>query len=483
MDLPIPSTVIDFCRLIERQEAGIVPPRAFLVGGAVRDALLGVEVKDLDLEVYGLIPEKLTSLVEQFFGEKVNTIGASFGILKVRIENQAGELIDLDISLPRTESKVATGHRGFAIKGDPFLSTKEACRRRDFTINALLFDPLTGELKDFFGGQADLQHKTLRVVDETAFTDDPLRVFRAVQFAARFDFEVESKTVALIKKMVDRGDLEELSADRITDEWKKWLKGAKRPSYALNLLNDWGIIDKYYPEIAALKGCPQEREWHPEGDVWTHTLMVVDVAVRFGWETVLAGLCHDFGKPATTKTLEGRIRSIGHSEAGMLPARQFLSRFTFGDNLTEKIAKLVLFHLQPSIIERHFSRGAISKVESLNMVRKIVRDLAPAGVEELLALGESDVRGRAIKENQTGPYLAGEHFRLLFKELEQTSGALAPLVGGAEIIAIALELGRRAEPGAWIGRMIKKVEGERDLGTLSTVDEAREFVRKELIRL
>jgi tRNA nucleotidyltransferase (CCA-adding enzyme) len=179
------------------------PPRALLVGGFVRDALLGRETTDADVEIYGVPRDRLEALVAGMFPGRVNTVGRSFGVLKIHLATQ----IDLDVALPRSDSKMGAGHRGFAVQGDPFLDFTEASRRRDFTVNALACDPLTGELLDAHGGLDDLASRTLRAVDPRTFPEDPLRVWRAFQFAARLDFRLDPDTFALLTSMVRRGDL------------------------------------------------------------------------------------------------------------------------------------------------------------------------------------------------------------------------------------------------------------------------------------
>jgi tRNA nucleotidyltransferase (CCA-adding enzyme) len=266
--------------------------RALVVGGSVRDALLGQESKDVDVEVFGLPAERLKTILESF--GRVDTVGESFTVYK---------LGNIDVSLPRRESKSGRGHKGFVVQGDPSLSFVEAARRRDFTINAIAQDPLTGELIDPFEGARDLKARRLRVVDSRTFGDDSLRVLRALQFAARFELTVDDETRTLLRSI----PLDDLPAERVWGEIEKLLLLARRPSIGLALALDIGVVHLLFPEMAALVECPQEPEWHPEGDVWVHTLMVVDEArARIdGLERgpaaamMLGALCHDLGKPLT----------------------------------------------------------------------------------------------------------------------------------------------------------------------------------------
>ena len=282
-----------------RDEGG----RALIVGGWVRDRLLGHESKDIDLEVFGVAAARLEALLASL--GRVDTVGESFAVHKIG---------GIDVSLPRTESKTGRGHRGFAVTGDPYLSIAEAARRRDFTINAVLFDPLAGEYVDPHGGRADLERRLLRAVNPATFGDDSLRVLRAIQFAARFELVIDDATKALCRSI----PLDDLPAERVWGEIEKLLRQAQRPSIGFDLALELGVVDRLFPEMKALVGCEQEPDWHPEGDVWVHTLMVIDESRRLlddaGWDRprqvaiMLGAVCHDFGKPATTAFVDGPAR-------------------------------------------------------------------------------------------------------------------------------------------------------------------------------
>src|SRR5688572_11173791 len=237
--------------------------RALLVGGCVRDSILGHSSKDFDIEVFGLEQDRLGAILETF--GRVDTVGESFTVFR---------LGDIDVSLPRRESKVGRGHRGFAVMGDPTLSPAAAARRRDFTINAIAQDPLTGEIIDPFGGRQDLEQRVLRVVDGGTFGDDSLRVLRALQFAARFELTVPRET----RDICGGIPLDDLPSERVWGEFEKLLLVARRPSIGLRLGMELGVIRQLLPELVPLADCPQDPEWHPEGDVWTHTLLVTDQA-------------------------------------------------------------------------------------------------------------------------------------------------------------------------------------------------------------
>ena len=261
--------------------------RAVFVGGCVRDALLGLDPKEIDIEVFGIERGMLEKFLHEHF--QVYKVGKAFGVYKLKG-------VEIDVSLPRRESKVGTGHKGFHVEGDPFLSFEEAALRRDFTINAVSWDPLNGEVIDPCNGRKDLTNKKLRHVSDK-FHEDPLRVLRAMQLLARFELEIDQETVKTCREINPEG----LSKERIFEEWKKMVTKGAKPSMGLQLLRNCGWI-KYYPELEALIGCHQEPNWHPEGDVWVHILHCMDAFARHSigddWEDLVVGfgvLCHDLG--------------------------------------------------------------------------------------------------------------------------------------------------------------------------------------------
>jgi tRNA nucleotidyltransferase (CCA-adding enzyme) len=276
-----------------RDEGG----RAMLVGGCVRDELMGIEPKDWDVEVYGIEPARLREILDSI-GE-LNVVGEAFTVYKLGNE--------LDVAIPRRERKTGKGHKGFVVEGDPGMSFEEACSRRDFTVNAILKDPLTGEILDPFHGRDDIDKKVLRYVSAETFPEDSLRVLRAAQFAARLEFDISPETVAICKTI----DVTDLPKERIWGELEKLLLKSKMPSIGLRWLYDLGVVDQIFPELKSLVGVRQEPEWHPEGDVDVHTLMVVDEARKLidhlPYErkvTVMLGaLAHDFGKTTDDEIL------------------------------------------------------------------------------------------------------------------------------------------------------------------------------------
>jgi tRNA nucleotidyltransferase (CCA-adding enzyme) len=440
--------------------------RALLVGGCVRDALLGLRPKDWDVEVYGVEPPALRALLEKF--GRVDAVGEAFTVYKL------GQ--DLDVSLPRRERKAGRGHRGFVIEGDPAMTVAEAARRRDFTVNAILQDPLTGEHLDPFDGRADLENRRLRAVAPDTFVEDSLRVLRAAQLAARFGFGIEPATVELCRKI----DLADLPAERVWGESEKLLLQAERPSAGFGWLATLGATPQLFPEVQALSGVPQDPEWHPEGDCYVHTLLTLDRARELIDDlprakrvaVMLAALCHDFGKPATTEFVEGRTRSRGHDEAGVAPTLSLLDRlkvFTLdGYDVRAQVVALVREHLKPG--EFYRKRGEVSDGAFRRLARRCELDL-------LYRVARADSLGRNApwvpREKWYGAE-AQEWFIARARELEVERRPPAPLLMGRHL----LEMGLRPSP--LVGRVARAVYEMQLDGRVRTLEEAREAARAVL---
>jgi tRNA nucleotidyltransferase (CCA-adding enzyme) len=424
--------------------------RALIVGGWVRDRLLGRDAKDIDVEVFGLPADRLKTLLARIGA--VNTVGESFTVYKV-----AG----LDVSLPRRESKVGRGHKGFEVIGDPHLTIAEAARRRDFTINAIAWDPLTGEHLDPFGGREDLEHRLLRVVDARTFGDDSLRVLRAIQFAARFDATLEPASFALCRAI----PLDDLPAERIWGEVEKLLLQAPKPSIGWQLARELQIVERLWPELHALIDCPQEPEWHPEGDVWIHTLMVVDGARtriddldRAKKNTVMLGaLTHDLGKSSTTAFVDGRIRSLGHEAAGVEPATHLLDRFNVRSMDNFDVRAHVL-----GIVQYHLAPGAWFKNADEVGDGAFRRLAAKVDLELLYRVAKSDCEGR------TGHFdcSAMEWFKTRAEALGVEHAAPKPILLGRHLLALGLR------PGPEVGTILKDIYERQLDGEIQTLDEA-----------
>jgi len=453
-----PEKVINLAQSV-RIEGG----RALLVGGCVRDLLMTQEPKDWDVEVYGIEPNKLRALLDQI--GTVNVVGEAFTVYKLGA--------DLDVSLPRRERKSGRGHRAFVIEGDPLMTIEDAARRRDFTINSIMQDPLTGEVIDPFHGREDIEGGILRAVSFDTFAEDSLRVLRAAQFAARFEFRVQPDTVELCRSI----DLSDLPAERIWGEMEKLLLQARRPSIGLGWLHALKAIDQLFPELKMLIDVPQDPEWHPEGDVFVHTRLVIDHARELIDDLIyakqvtvmLAALAHDFGKPATTEFIDGRLRSRGHEEAGVAPTEKFLKRLNIhtldGYDVRAQVIALVRDHLKPGEFfkkSEEVGDGAFRR-----LARKCELDL-------LYRVAKADSLGRNAdwvpREKWFGSE-AQEWFIKRARELAVDQRPPAPLLLGRHLLAMGLQ------PGPRIGEITKAVYEMQLDGRVCNLDEANEAAR------
>jgi tRNA nucleotidyltransferase (CCA-adding enzyme) len=453
MRVPLPEGVRDLLHRLEE-----VGARAYVVGGAVRDALLGLSPKDVDVEVFGLPAERLKDVLAAF--GSVNAVGEAFTVFKLaHVPGVDGEV---DVSLPRRDSKAGPGHRGILAMGDPGLSLEEAARRRDFTLNAMLYDARSDVIVDPFGGQRDLEQRVLRAVDAGTFGEDPLRALRAVQIAARFELRVDPATARLCAAM----PLAELPRERVWGEIEKLLLKARRPSLGFALLREWGLLPVIAPELIPLADTPQEPAWHPEGDVWIHTLLAIDQAVPLlegldhprAVAVMLGTLCHDLGKPATTERRDGRIRSHNHEEAGVPPTLALLDRWNVhtlqGYDVRGQVVGLVANHLKPG--QLYDDRERVSD----GAIRRLAAKCEPA---LLYRVARADCLGR------TGdfPPVAMEWFLERVQALDVAERAPAPLLRGRDLLALGLP------PGPEVGRIVKAVYEKQLDGVVGTLDEAR----------
>ena len=422
---PLLETVRAVCACV-----GKAGGRAWMVGGAVRDLLCGARrVKDVDLEVFGLEPLRLQETLGRSFA--FDACGLSFGVLKLKH-------VDVDVALPRRESKRGTGHRGFLVDSDPNLPLPEAASRRDFTVNALYYDPLADVLEDPFGGAEDLRRRVLRHVSPK-FVEDPLRVLRGMQFIARFGLAPARETVALCRTM----GLEGLPSERLFEEWAKLLTKGVRIGDGLAFLRRAGWV-RHFPELRRLIGCRQDPAWHPEGDVWNHTRLCLDAFARRRDEgggadaaedlvVGLAVLCHDFGKPATTRYLRGRLRSPGHDAAGVAPTLAFLRRLTNEERILREVPPLVAHHMQPFALWKAQAGDAAIRRLALRVGR----------IDRLIRVARADDEGRAPGAHDGAK--GGEELRWLAAAAERLRLADArprPILMGRDLIA----LGHRPSP-------------------------------------
>lgn len=423
--------------------------RGFLVGGCVRDFILGKTLNDFDIEVYGVDFYTLQNQLKKF--GRSDLVGKSFGTLKLR--TRCG--VELDFSLPRRDSKVGPGHRGFEVSFDPDMSFEEACSRRDFTINAMLLNPIEGKLIDPFNGRKDLENGVLRHVGP-AFSEDPLRVLRGMQLAGRFNLTATEETIELCRSIKE--DYHELPVERMWPEWQKWACKSIMPSRGLQFLYQCEWLD-HYPVLKALESTPQDKEWHPEGDVWTHTKLVCDAMA--GLEAysaspqlvktvlMLSALTHDLGKPGTTETVfkrgRDRIISHGHDKLGVKLTKEFLNQIHCPVSIRNQVKPLVAEHIN--------GRAATSP----KAVRKLAFRLQPATIHELCILMHADLAGRPPRSPAAPEWLLD--LAKSSRELSIENKPPTPLIRGKDLMHLGMK------PGPHFGPILEKamaaqLEGE-----------------------
>ncbi|MFN0026893.1 MAG: CCA tRNA nucleotidyltransferase [Acidimicrobiales bacterium] len=443
------SVVAELSRLV-RDRGGV----AHLVGGCVRDAVLNRPIADIDIEVFGIAVDELTSLLGSVAG--FSLVGASFGVFKVHG-------LPIDVSVPRRERKTGLGHSAFAIDADPHMDPAHAAARRDFTINAIAWNPLTAEVVDPFGGMSDLEARVLRHTSGQ-FSEDPLRVLRGMQFIARFELTPAPETVALCRSIEPEG----LAAERRFDEWRKLLLAGRRIGDGLRFLEATGWL-QHTPELDALRGCPQDPIWHPEGDVWVHTCHVMDCFAeeRLGdeWEDLVVGfacLCHDLGKPSTTAWIDGRWRSPGHEHSGLAPTGDLLGGLTNQHRLASQVLPLVADHLKP---DQLFDQGAGAAA-----VRRLARRVGR--LDRLVRVARADRFGRPPSPRDDFP--AARWLLDVANQADVADQPPQPLVLGRHLIDLGLQ------PGPAFGPLLDACfEAQLD-GQIATVAEGLDLVRSRL---
>lgn len=461
----IPRQALKVIELLENGGASDV----LIVGGFVRDALLGVPSKDVDVEVYGLSYSQIRDILAPCF--HVDLVGQAFGVLKV------GR--NIDVALPRAESKNGIGHRGFDVKTPSVISYREAFARRDFTINAIGLRR-DGSFCDPYDGVGDLKRKILRATSP-AFKDDPLRVLRGMQFAARLGFPMDSQTIQYCREVFS--EFSTLSAERIYEEWKKWALKGVYPRLGLEILRESGWI-KGFPELDALVGCPQNPMWHPEGDVWTHTLAVCEETARAIRDykpelsddervvLMFAALTHDFGKPSTTRRDEqGVLRSRGHAEAGAPLASAFLERMKAPNRIQEAV---------PPLVAAHMATQNVDDPPSDRMVRRLANKLAPANIKLWALLCRSDAYGCFKTSENAASTMPECRNKIRFQadmwlEIAQrqnvAESAPVPILQGRDLIALGVK------PGPKMGKILKDAfEAQLD-GVFATCEEGVEYLK------
>ncbi len=395
--------------------------RAYYVGGFVRDRLLGKENKDIDIEVHGITPEKLEKILDSL-GKRIE-FGKSFGVYGLTGYN-------IDIAMPRKEILTGSGHRDFKIDIDPFIGTEKAAMRRDFNVNAIMQDILTGELIDHFSGERDLRAGVLRHVNDKAFGEDPLRVLRGAQLAARFNFTIAPETVELCKKT----DLNSLSGERVFDELKKALLKAEAPSLFFENLRLMNQLSVWFCEVERLIGVPQHSVYHKEGDVWTHTMLALDEAAkRRNYVSrplyfMLSALVHDFGKITATKFIKGEYHAYSHENEGLPLVKKFLQRITNEKELHSYVVNMTMLHMKPNTLARDNS--------SVKATNKMF-DSAKCP-EDLILLSECDANGKIPRNpyHETAEFL--KERLMIYREYMSR-----PYVTGKDLIQLGIKPGEK----------------------------------------
>lgn len=454
--------------------------KALIVGGAVRDAILGIEPKDFDIEVYNVSYGDLEAYLSGH--GKVDLVGKSFGIIKFKPE---GSDETYDFSIPRKENRIGVGHKAFEVTFDPAMTIKDGASRRDLTINALAYDPIENKIYDYFGGMEDLKNKIIRHTSD-AFREDALRILRCMQFQARFDFTIHPDTIQLMKEIVASRDFESLPKERIFEEFMKWAEKGIRHDLIFQFLRDTNLID-YYPELKALKETLQDKIYHPEGDVEIHTVLCLaemdKVIARekiTGQEKailVMAILLHDIGKPATTEEImkldkttnqeRPTITSHGHEALGGKMSIEFLSRLGFHEELIKPISNLVSDHLASVSISCITARSG-----KLKAVKRLSRRLNPATIQQLLYVIEADHNGRGsdMHKDATGSLELLE----LAKEVKVDNKQYEYILMGRHL------MDEKLKSGPIFGKILRTAEEAQENGMFQDLEGAKMWLRKYL---
>jgi tRNA nucleotidyltransferase (CCA-adding enzyme) len=393
-----------------------------IVGGFVRDMHLKRDSKDIDCEIYRITPDQLQTVLGKY--GKVKLVGESFGSYKLIVK---GQELPYEFTFPRTERKTGEGYRGFDVSLDPNMSIEEAARRRDLTINAMLYCPLTGITLDPYKGLDDLKRGLIRHVDSKTFAEDPLRVLRVAQFAARFDFVVDDTTKALCTSLLH--EMHTLSRERFYIELEKILMKAVKPSIAFRFMLDAGVLAVVFPELARMKTIQQGRKHHPEGDAFEHTMLALDsVPVEHRRiDLMLAILCHDFGKAVVDSIVEDNgeiVHHYGHAEAGDDIIKSFLARFTNETRLTDTVLNLSRLHMRPYELMNDMSK------------RNVRRLALKVNIEDLCVVHIADLGGKN-NGNDTS------HVDRLITIYQEIKDEIKPLVSGNDIMAYGIRDGKQ----------------------------------------
>lgn len=428
--------------------------RALLVGGAVRDLLMHKNVKDIDIEVHGLTVKQVEDILRRY--GPVSLVGKQFGVFRLHG-------LDVDWSLPRSDES----GRKPQVTIDPYLTFEAAFRRRDLTINAMGIDLQTHELIDPFGGQQDLAKKILRTPDKDFFIQDPLRFYRVMQFMGRFEMTPDEQLSQVCATM----DIAGVSVERIEKEFEKLFLRSNRPSLGIRWLRTINRLQEILPELAATIGVEQEPSYHPEGDVFEHSMQALDAAAQLqgceqGKKLILmfAALCHDLGKVSTTKLVDGKIISHGHAEVGARLAKKLLKRITRTKDLIMAVVKLVHSHMQPIQMIRAGAKPPAYK--------RLARKLAPEVTLAMLAnLVRCDQLGRNPKSHDP---LSGDLPEL--DEFLSKAEKANVLVSIEKPVLMGKDLLDCVQPGPEMGRLLKKAYQLQISKSITDKDELKRLV-------
>ena len=430
---------------------------AYFVGGYVRDLIMGDVGKDIDIEVHGLTPDQLKGVLDSL-GKRLD-IGESFGIFGIRGYS-------LDIAMPRKETCRGKGHRDFDVFVDPHIGTLGAAKRRDFTVNAMMQNVLTGEIIDHFGGRDDLKAGIIRHVSDESFAEDPLRVLRGAQFASRFEFKIAEETTALCRSM----DISTLARERIMAELEKALLKAKRPSIFFEILREMDQLSVWFPELEALIGIEQNPKYHSEGDVWVHTMMVIDQAAGLKEYSknplgfMLSAVTHDFGKAVATEIIDGVTHAYGHEVKGLPLVKTFMQRITGEVSLTKYVLNMTELHMKPNILA-----SVNASVKSTN--KMFDSSVDPEG---LLCLAVSDGLGKTSPLGYTdNTEFFKERLSIFYEYMSR------PYVMGQDLIDAGLKPGKNFSEYLDYAHKLRLAGVEKDSALKQTLSFAKSKIKKE----
>jgi len=425
--------------------------QAYLVGGCVRDLLLGRSPKDYDVATSAMPAQVMEIFPETY------AVGEQFGVVLVPVPREGGASSDstvhaIEVATFRSDIGYSDGRHPDEVRfsTDP----REDVARRDFTINGMLLDPVSGEVLDCVGGRKDLQDGIIRTIGEAEqrFTEDKLRMLRAVRFAARFEYTIEAATFAAMQRLAQQ--IQVVSRERVRDELTRMLtEGHGRRAFLL--LDQSGLLQHVLPEISAMKGVEQPPEFHPEGDVFVHTLLLLDhlpqpCPMTLAWGALL----HDVGKPATFRVAPDRIRFDNHVEVGVKIAEEICRRLRFSNDETEQILALV---------ENHMRFGHVSRMKESTLKRF----MRLPGFDEHLALHRADSLS-SHRHLSTYEFLQQKR-----AEIPPDKMRPAPLVTGDDLIAAG------HTPGPRFREILSAIEDAQLEGRLASRSAALEFVHRE----